>query len=320
MKTIFCFGGQGSQYYKMGEELFHNNELFRSWMEKLDRAAFKQLGVSLIEIIYNNSKKDSALFNRTLFTHPAIFMIEYSLTMVLIERNIKPDFTLGTSLGEFAAMTIASSLQPETVLSIVIDQAKILEKKCSPGGMIAILASEQVYKENNFLYDNVELAAINYHNHFVVSGCIDGIRNAIEGLKMIKIPYFNLPVSSGFHSSLIDPAKDELIEKIKSFQCKPFQIPIISCCYQQILNESIDNFFWDIIRKPISFKSTINKIIDKNEHYTFIDVSPSGTLANFLKYSFKPENKNRLYFVLNQYRNDLKNLDMITNDRNLVDY
>ncbi len=317
MKTIFCFAGQGSQYYKMGEELFHNNPIFRSWMEKLDRVAFRELGVSLIEIIYKNNKKDSASFNRTLYTHPAIFMIEYSLSMVLMERGITPDFILGASLGEFAAITVARSLQPETVLNLVIDQAKILERNCLPGGMLAILASEQIYKENDFLYNYVELAGINYHNHFVVSGCLTGIQNAIEGLKKINIPYFNLPVSSAFHSSLIDPAKQELIELNKNFQCKPFQIPIISCCYQQILNELPASFFWDIIRKPIFFKSTTNKMFDNKERYAFIDASPSGSLVNFLKYSFRSDNSNQLYMILNQYGNDLKNLNMITNGRKI---
>jgi bacillaene synthase trans-acting acyltransferase len=141
---VFMFSGQGSQYYHMGKELFNKNAAFRKSMLKIDSIIFQYIGKSIVNEIYNPYKNLNNKFDCLLYTHPAIFMLEYSLYQVLLEKEIVPDYLLGSSLGEFTCTAILGLMSLEDIIECVVKQPMILEKYCSKGSMLAIL--------NNLVY------------------------------------------------------------------------------------------------------------------------------------------------------------------------
>jgi trans-AT polyketide synthase/acyltransferase/oxidoreductase domain-containing protein len=132
---IFMFSGQGSHYYQMGKELFEQQPIFQKWMLKLNEMASDTLGESVLDKLYDQTKPKSSLFDQTLYSHPAIFMVEYSLSQMFLEKGIMPDYVLGTSMGEFAAAAVARVMEVEELLVALIKQAQMLETHCQPGGM-----------------------------------------------------------------------------------------------------------------------------------------------------------------------------------------
>src|SRR5579872_4118204 len=104
------FSGQGSQYFQMGRSLYDNNDTFRHWMMQLDGIARELSGNSVIEALYAPQRRIGDVFDRTALTHPAIFMVEYSLAQTLIHAGVCPDIVLGVSLGSFAAAAVAGFL------------------------------------------------------------------------------------------------------------------------------------------------------------------------------------------------------------------
>ena len=168
--VVFMFSGQGSHYYQMGRGLFEHNLVFQEWMLEGDKILSEMIGVSIIDQVYNNRYKKIDPFNRTLYTHPAIFLVEYALAQAVIDSGIEPDQVLGTSVGGFAAAALAGVMTFETALTAVVRQAEAIETLCPPGGMMAILNSPDLYFENPLFNENLELAGINFPSHFVVSG------------------------------------------------------------------------------------------------------------------------------------------------------
>src|SRR5260370_39260695 len=79
-------------------------------------------------------------FDPTLLTHPAIFMVEYSLAQTLIHAGVWSDMVLGVSLGSFAAATVAGFIVLEDALTAVMRQSIALKEYCEPWGMTAVLA------------------------------------------------------------------------------------------------------------------------------------------------------------------------------------
>src|SRR5262245_6272077 len=134
------FSGQGSHYLQMGRALFDDNRIFRDWMMRLDDFVRQSSGTSVIETLYSDRHKAGDSFDRTLLTHPAIFMVEYSLAQTLIDLGVQPDMVLGVSVGTFAAATVAGFLGVENALTAVMRQASALEENCEAGGMTAVLA------------------------------------------------------------------------------------------------------------------------------------------------------------------------------------
>ena len=304
---VFMFSGQGSQYYQMGKELFEYHPVFQNWMLDLDATAYDICGQSIIDHIYNENRKKSDLFDRTLYTHPAIFMVEYALARVLLEMGIEPDYVLGTSIGEFTSAALADVMTVEESLAALIKQAEILETHCNDGGMLAILHDPSLYHETPYIYENSELASVNFHSHFVISGQIDRLKSIAQCLKEHCISYQLLPVSQAFHSSLIDPAAEIYTEYLNQKSYKPPQIHFISCTYATVLTKINTGYFWEVVRKPIEFQKTLREL-EKSGNYIYLDLGPSGTLANFVKYNLPENSGSQSLAILSPFGQDLNNL------------
>lgn len=306
---VFMYSGQGSHYYQMGRDLFDGNETFKKWMLKADHLFQSITNISIISQLYDDKHSKSQPFTQTLLTHPAIFMVEYALTQVMYEKNIMPDIILGASMGEFAAATAAGIIDFETALRMVIKQAQVLES--SPAaGMLAILQNPNLYETQAFLNNNFTLAAVNFSSHFVVSGSLKNIDCLIKKLDGMHITFQTIPVSTGFHSPLIDSSKIAFLENTETFQPKKPHRRYFSCMRADYMQPLSPSHFWDAIRKPILFQQSI-QLLENEQPLIYIDLGPSGTLATFIKYNLSPSSKSIQLPILTLFGNAIKNLDII---------
>lgn len=307
---VFMFSGQGSHYYHMGRELYEHNQHFRKMMLLGDNIASDLMGSSIIDQVYNESFKKNDLFNRTLYTHPAIFLVEYALARIVMDMGIEPDYVLDTSLGGFTASVIAGVLTFEAALAAVIEQAKVIENLCSQGGMIAVLHSPEIYYENPLFYENLEMVGINFPSHFVVSGKTQSINLVRNFLKEQKISFQLLAVSHAFHSSLIDTAAGTYKHYLKKLILQDPKISYISACYADVLPSIPQFYYWEFVRAPIQFQMTIQRLEEKGP-YIYIDLGPSGTLATFVKYNLNRASTSKSIPTLVPYGADLKILERL---------
>lgn len=309
---VFLFSGQGSQYYHMGKELWKHHPAFHKWMLRLDALMAPYTGISVVNELYHPQKGVQDPFDRLLYTHSAIFMVEYALYQVLLEQGIKPDYVLGTSMGEFASAAAADVLSVEDIAMCVASQALAIERSCAKGGMIAILDRPDLYYETPQLYENCELASVNYSSHFVISGGDDRLGRIIQFLKEEQILHQRLPVSYAFHSLQIKAAEIDFLSlaQVKSYR-QPV-IPLISSLQGGLAKDVNDRFFWEIISRPIRFQEAIRYLENLHE-CIYVDVGPSGTLANFVKQQDKEKFGQRCFSICTPFNQELKNLHTLHN-------
>lgn len=307
-KIVFMFPGQGAQYYQMGKELFENNPVFKKWMLDLDIIAKDLGGESILDQIYKPHTKKSDNFDRLRYTHPAVFMIEYAMAQVLLDLKVEPDFILGSSLGEYASFTLSGTLRAEDALSAIIQQAKLLEETCDPGGMTAILKPIDHFHNSPILHEQSELSSINMPMNFGVSASIPALERIESHLKQEKVLFQRLPVLYAFHSKLIDIAETPFLATVQALPFQTPKIPIISCMTQGPIQQIEPSFLWNIVRKPIEFQNTINGLAAQGD-MTYIDLGPSGTLANFVKYNLSRGTGARMYHIMTPLGRDLQNLE-----------
>ena len=281
---VFMFSGQGSQYYHMGKELYENNKVFHYWMNHCSQIAEQFIDESLVDLIYRERANRFENFDQTLYTHPAIFIVEYSLYQVMIELGIKPDYLLGYSIGEYTANIVSGVLCLEEGMSLMHKNASLIHDLTPIASMMAILASQKISENYVEHFSETCVAGINYNNHFVVTGEVEELERLKLFLDKQNITSQILPVTHGFHSHLMDGIEADFKEYIQGLSFGSMQIPIISPVKKKLLrrDDLITDYYYNIVRLPVDFKTTIEQW-ERSGNYTYIDVGPSGTLANFVK-------------------------------------
>jgi bacillaene synthase trans-acting acyltransferase len=303
-KTVFMFSGQGSQYYQMGRQLYDENAAFRAAMTRLDAVACAQSGHSVIEAIYSSSK--SEVFDQILYTHPAIFMVEYAMAQCLIDAGIHPDMTLGASLGSFAAAAVAGYIEPEDAMAAVLEQARAFLASCKRGGMLAVVAQPQLFEEA-FMRERSAMVGVNFASHFAVAGNQHDLDDIESTLTQRGLTHQRLAVAFAFHSPAIDPAEEPFNRFMRSVTLRKGALPMVCCEQGATLTDLPDDFFWRAVRRPMQFHDTIAHLEAQGPH-RYIDAGPSGTLATFVKYGLPKTSRSSAHPVLTPYGRDSKNL------------
>jgi acyl transferase domain-containing protein len=312
LPTVFMFSGQGSHYYRMGEELYQQHPVFRQTLLELNEIAQALLGESLIELLYDPRRNKMDTFAQTRHTHPAIYLVEIALARTLQHEGIEPDWVLGASMGAFAAATIAGAWSAEQALTAVIRQAETVEEYCDNGYMLAILDDPDSYHDQMELYTYSSLAAVNFAQHFVVAADSVGLQK-IESVLAPQIVRQRLAVSHAFHSPRVDPARNHYLKAVQTAFLQPLHLPFICCIEGKVLNTLSEPYFWQVIRKPIYFQKTI-QTLEAQQGCCYLDLGPSGTLATFLKYLIGPESASTIHTIMTPFGQEHRRLRALIQD------
>ncbi|MCY7259599.1 ACP S-malonyltransferase [Pseudomonas protegens] len=316
--VVFMFPGQGCQFYQMGRELYQNNAVFQRWMNELDTLIRAELGQSVIAGIYHDNNPRSQVFNDIRLSHPAIFMIEYALGKTLIEHGITPDYLLGASLGELAAAALAGVMTLPEAIRLVVRQGQLFHQHQAPSGegaMLAILAPQALYQQMPVLHEHCDIAAYNAPSLIVVAGPSSRVAEAERQLNAQDIVFQRLPVNQAFHSRHIDVLKPPVEALFSQIRLQPAQIPVISCLNTQTLQVLDRDHYWQSIRQPIRFSQTLQRIeaeaAERGQSMIYLDLGPSGTLANLIKQNIRDRALPTIHAVLSPFGRDLEKFDEV---------
>ncbi len=308
-KTIvFMFSGQGSQYYQMGRELFDSHPGFRRWMTTLDSIAMDTTGRSVLEEIYHPLKNKGDLFDDILYTHPALFMVEYALYRTLREEGVVPDYLLGASLGEYVAAAASGMMDHEQALKKVISQAQLYTEKLGNGGMIAVLDDPVIYYRTPLLKENSEISAFNLDSHFVITLQKEKMEEVTGYLTENGTTHLVLPVEYPFHASCMDHVREEIISLYRGVSMDPPVVETVSCAHAGKVKGIGPEYFWNAVRKPILFSKTIYAM-NSSPGMIYLDLGPSGTLSTFTKYLLSKDEHSETFPVMTPFGRDLANHD-----------
>jgi trans-AT polyketide synthase/acyltransferase/oxidoreductase domain-containing protein len=117
-------------------------------------------------------------------------------------------------------------------------------------------------------------------------------------------------VSIGFHSALIEPAAPIYTDFLSFQTYQPPKISFTSCVHADITTPLAQNYLWEVIRKPILFQQTV-QALENNQAYVYLDLGPSGTLANFVKYNLTKQSQSKSFPILTPFGQSLPNLEKV---------
>ncbi len=277
----YVFPGQGAQFTGMGKDLYDKSPLAKEMFEK----ANKILGFRITDIMFAGKEED---LKQTKVTQPAIFL-HSTILAELLGDSFKPDMVAGHSLGEFSALVANRTLSFEDGLILVSKRASAMQKACdkNPSTMAAILGVDDKIVEDVCSAINEIVVPANYNSpgQIVISGSNEGIDKAIEALKEKGAKRaIKLAVGGAFHSPLMEPARKELEEAIRSTK---FREPICPVYQNVNANPSIDS---EVIKanlvtqltSPVRWTQSVINMISGGAA-TFIEVGPGSVLQALIR-------------------------------------
>lgn len=276
----YVFPGQGSQFSGMGRDIYDSNPKAKVFFDMANDV----LGFKITEVMFSGTADE---LKQTKVTQPAIFI--HSVAVALSDDMFIPDMVAGHSLGEFSALVANKSLSFADGLRLVAKRAEAMQRACelNPSSMAAILGlDDKVVEEICASIDEVVIAA-NYNcpGQLVISGSIKGIEIACEKLKAAGAKRaLPLPVGGAFHSSLMEPAREELEDAIKN---TIFSNPV--CPIYQNVNAmpfsdvtSIKNNLIAQLTAPVRWTQTVQNMV-KDGAKIFIECGPGKVLQGLIK-------------------------------------
>jgi [acyl-carrier-protein] S-malonyltransferase len=222
MSLAFVFPGQGSQSIGMMSSL--------AKVSPLIQATFGEASSVLGYDLWQRCQEGPAeALNSTECTQPAMLTAGVATYRLWIERGgPTPTLMAGHSLGEFTALVAAGALDFKTAVDLVRYRGELMQTAVPPGfgAMAAILGLEDLDLEEACREASqgevVEAVNFNAPGQVVIAGHAAAVARAIEvaTAKDAKRA-LALPISVPAHSSLMQPAADQLRLRLDSTAVTP---------------------------------------------------------------------------------------------------
>jgi [acyl-carrier-protein] S-malonyltransferase len=279
-KIAFCFPGQGSLEAGMGRDI----ALAVPEAMEVYRRASEASGLDLVHLCFEAPEEELV---QTDVQQPALVATSLAVLAALRSRDIEPDFVVGHSVGEFAALAAAKALDLEQAIALVRERglAMAAAARENPGSMAAILGlADEVVESLCKKITRVWPANYNCPGQIVISGenpavdecCteaqLQGARRAVK-----------LRVSGAFHSPLVERAAERLRPAVEKARFSEPIAPFVSTVTAKIEPaQRMAALLVEQLTAPVKFTQAARELMRQGVK-VFVEVGPGNVLSGLLK-------------------------------------
>ena len=279
-KIAFMFPGQGALEAGMGKDIA---AAVPEAME-IYRVGSEASGLDLVKLCFDTPLEQMV---DTEVQQPALVATSLAINEAIRARGIHPDFVVGHSVGEFAALGAAEAMSVHEAIKLVRERGLAMSAAARerPGSMAAILGlADEVVESLCRKIVGVWPANYNCPGQIVVSGespavdeCCDeaereGARRAVK-----------LKVSGAFHSPLVARAADRLkpaIERINFGEPRAAFMSTVTAKLEDA--QRLRTLLVDQLTAPVRFTQAARELIGLGVT-VFVEVGPGNVLSGLLK-------------------------------------
>jgi [acyl-carrier-protein] S-malonyltransferase len=252
-------------------------------MEVFDRAS-EAAGIDLRELCF---EAPIERLTQTELQQPALVATSLAVLAALREQGIEPDFVVGHSVGEFAALAAANAMTVEEAIALVRERGLAMAEAAHerPGSMAAVLGLDDEVVENlcrKIL--GVWPANYNCPGQIVVSGEDEAVEElSAEAKSLGARRAIKLKVSGAFHSPLVASAAKRLKPAIEHVPFRETTAPFMSTVTAKVEPATkLATLLVDQLTAPVRFTQAARGLMGEGVK-TFVEVGPGNVLSGLVK-------------------------------------
>ena len=294
-KVAFLYTGQGSQYVNMLQSLRATEPIVAETFAEADRVMTPLLGKPLSEYIFVDHADADAVakaeddLRQTEITQPAVLAADLALTRLLAAYGIKPNFTMGHSLGEYGALVAAGGLPFVDSLEAVSARGRGMTQVAMDdnGRMAAVFAPlEEIERILKTINGYVVIANVNSNRQAVVGGASQAVEQAMEAFQKAGYEVAPLSVSHAFHTSIVAGASKPLRQFLEHLHLQSPRLPIVANTNGEfyptgpgVVPQMLD-ILTQQVASPVQFVKGLRTLYEAGARM-FVEVGPKKALQGF---------------------------------------
>ncbi len=281
-QVAFCFSPFGSLYEKLGEDLYHNTEIFKAHFDNCAEMVKSLSGHDISAVYHQKVSREewASLIQSPQKAIPFEFSFQYSLAKYLMEIGIKPEVLIGHGLGELVAAAVADVFLLKDMFRFILAGSRYFTEDKDKALMVINTSESEVKK---ILPVPIHIAAANSPFNTVIYAENAHLKEYTSILENSNIPFQLLKGACSISTSNHDILLTELHSILNSTEIRKPTIPIISMVSgEKIADEAMRADYWarSIIEK-IAFADCISSAI-KQASYQFLIIGAENILAKFI--------------------------------------
>lgn len=224
-------------------------------------------------------------------TQPALLTVSAAVLAVIEERGVTADFVAGHSLGEYAALVAAGSVDFADAVRLVRKRGRYMQEAvpAGVGAMAAILklpdGKLDAILEEAAQGEVVSAANLNSPDQVVIAGHAGAVNRAIPLAKAAGARRaVLLPVSAPFHCALMKPAQERLRADLDAIEFRDLKTPLVNNWQASVVTTgaAAREGLFQQVPNPVRWVETIRYLASQGVA-RYIEVGAGSVLTGLLR-------------------------------------